>query len=593
MKITFTTIIALSVFALLVSGCTEEAERDFPRLRTLNASNISSDGATLRAEILNSQDFNITECGFYIYDGEPSGNTFTGRVICDFDEDRALFDVNIGTGLEEGTEYYYRAYASSGPLTNIGNTCSFVSKGSKAAEVLDFNPSTGQVLDTITILLDDYTGSTSGYEIQLGGITADIVSCMNNELKVIVPPSLLSTESTVTIHTVEGVQELVKKFSLISPVINSFTPDTAYPLDIITIRGTDFHRISTYNVVTFNGVPAEVLITSETEIMVRAPYLENQDCTISVSVSGQTATAQNTIYFPEVFLTWERVADFPGGEVYKSGAFAIGNYGYAGLGTRLYHDHIESVWRYDPSQDTWSQTAPFPGRTSIRPFAFTIGGTGYIGGGYTEDAPWRVKINDVYSYQPETDSWTILSDYNGIVDDDFISPGAVCNNSFYIPMSSNDIYMYEPDSWTELNTSASGLYVHNSSFTIGDSIYFICGVETSYSNLAKSEVWCYNTITNTWSRKNDFPGGPRYVGTGFSINGKGYFGLGQKDQSTVYKDFWSYDPVTDTWARFPDFPGSARSCAFHFVIDKLAYIGTGYNGSTLCDDVYVFNPEGR
>lgn len=593
MKITYTTIIALSVFILLLSGCTEDAERDFPRLRTLNASNISSNGVSLRAEILNPQDFNITECGFYVYDGEPSVNTLTGQVICEFDEDRAMFDVNIGTGLKEGTEYFYRAFASSGPLSNIGNTCSFVSKGSKVSEALDFNPSTGQVLDTITILLDEYTGSTSGYEIQFSGITADIVSCMNNEFKVIVPPSLVSKESPVTIHTVEGVQELVKKFSLISPVINSFTPDTVYPLDIVTIRGTDFHRIASYNVVTFNGVPAEILITSETEIMVRAPYLDEQDCTISVSVSGQTATAQNTIYFPEIIPAWERVADFPGGEAYKSGAFAIGNYGYAGLGTRLNHDHIDAVWKYDPLQDTWSQTATFPGRTSIRPFAFTIGGTGYIGGGLTEDAPWRVKINDVYSYEPETDSWTILSDYNGIVDDDFISPGAVCNNIFYIPMSPNDIYMYEPDSWTELNTSAPELYLHSSTFAIGDSIFFICGVDEAYTGSAKSDVWCYNTITNTWSKKNDFPGGARYAATGFSINGKGYIGLGQKNPSTFYRDFWLYDPLYDSWTRLPDFPGSARTCAFSFVINGLAYIGTGHDGSNLCSDIYVFNPAGR
>ncbi|MEE4215493.1 MAG: IPT/TIG domain-containing protein [Bacteroidales bacterium] len=593
MKITYNNIIALSVFVLLLSGCTEEAERDFPRLRTLNASNITSDGATLRAEILNSQDFNITECGFYIYKGEPSGNTLTSQVICEFDEDRAMFEINIGTGLEEGTEYYYRAFASSGPLSNIGNTCSFVSKGSKVSEALDFNPSTGQVLDTITILLDEYTGGSSGYEIQLSGITADIVACMNNELKVIVPPSLVSKESPVTIHTVEGVQELVKQFSLISPVINSFTPDTVYPLDIVTIRGTDFHRISSYNVVTFNGVPAEILVTSETEIMVRAPYLDNQDCTISVSVSGQTATAQNTIYFPEIFPAWERVADFPGGESYKSGAFAIGNYGYAGLGTRLHHDHIDAIWKYDPSQDIWSQTATFPGQTSVLPFAFSIAGTGYIGGGFTQDSPLREVMTDFYSYEAGTDSWDILADYDGPTDNSFMSTGTVCNDRFYIPMTPNDLYMYEPDSWTKVITSSPVFYLHSSTFAIGNSIFFICGVDDAYTGSAKSDVWCYNTITNTWSRKNDFPGEARYVATGFSINGKGFIGLGQKNPSTFYRDFWLYDPLYDSWTRLPDFPGSARTCAFSFVINGLAYIGTGHEGSGLCSDIYVFNPAGR
>jgi len=593
MKITYNIIIAFSFFVLFLSSCTEEAERDFPRLRTLNAVDISPEGATLRAEILNSQDYNIIDCGFYIYDGEPSENTLTGQVISDYDEDRGMFYVTIGTGLEEGTEYFFRAYASAGPLTNIGNTCSFVSKGSKASEALDFTPSEGQVLDTITILLDEYTGSTSGYEIQLAGITADIVTCKNNEFKVIVPPSLLSTESTVTIHTAGGIQEMEKKFSLISPTISSFSPDTVYPLDIVTIRGTDFHSISTFNVVTFNGVPAEIIIASETELVVRAPYLENQDCTISVSVSGQTASAQNTIYFPENIQAWERVADYPGGESYKSGTFTIGDYGYAGLGTRIYHDHIEYVWRYDPAEDTWTQTASFPGQTSVLPFAFSIGGTGYIGGGFTQDSPLREVMTDFYSYEPGTDSWNILSDYDGPTDNSFMSSGTVCNDRFYIPMTPYDLYMYEPGSWTKVNTSSPLFYLHSSTFAIGDSIFFICGVDEAYTGTAKSDVWCYNTITNTWSRKNDFPGGARYVATGFSINGKGYIGLGQKNPSTFYKDFWSYDPVYDLWTRLPDFPGSARTCAFSFVINGLAYIGTGHEGSRLCSDIYVFNPAGR
>ena len=51
----------------------------------------------------------------------------------------------------------------------------------------------------------------------------------------------------------------------------------------------------------------------------------------------------------------------------------------------------------------------------------------------------------------------------------------------------------------------------------------------------------------TWPQKNNFSRIERCVGIGFSINGKGYIGLG-KGASLLdpHKDFWQYDSVSDT-----------------------------------------------
>jgi hypothetical protein len=51
----------------------------------------------------------------------------------------------------------------------------------------------------------------------------------------------------------------------------------------------------------------------------------------------------------------------------------------------------------------------------------------------------------------------------------------------------------------------------------------------------------------TWLQKNNFSRIERCVGIGFSINGKGYIGLG-KGASLLdpHKDFWQYDSVSDT-----------------------------------------------
>lgn len=81
----------------------------------------------------------------------------------------------------------------------------------------------------------------------------------------------------------------------------------------------------------------------------------------------------------------------------------------------------------------------------------------------------------------------------------------------------------------------------------------------------------------------------------FSLNGKGYVGLGY-DGIRYLKDFWEYDPEgtpnpadypslsdsikalfskTGSWRRIADYPGDSCRYAVAFVIDGNAYVGTG------------------
>lgn len=57
---------------------------------------------------------------------------------------------------------------------------------------------------------------------------------------------------------------------------------------------------------------------------------------------------------------------------------------------------------------------------------------------------------------------------------------------------------------------------------------------------------------------------------GFSINDKGYMGLGINNL-----DFWQYDPSKDRWKTIAKFKGAARYDPFHFVMNGKAYVGGG------------------
>jgi N-acetylneuraminic acid mutarotase len=78
----------------------------------------------------------------------------------------------------------------------------------------------------------------------------------------------------------------------------------------------------------------------------------------------------------------------------------------------------------------------------------------------------------------------------------------------------------------------------------------------------------------------------------FSINGKGYIGLGYNREANKEElgDFWQYDPDKDEWTQVADFKGTARYNAVGFAIGSKAYVGTGYDGDKYNSDFWVFDP---
>ena len=169
------------------------------------------------------------------------------------------------------------------------------------------------------------------------------------------------------------------------------------------------------------------------------------------------------------------------------------------------------------------------------------------------------------------------------------------------------------------------------SFNIGSKGYFIGGETAAATNLV--DTWEYNTETNSWSQKADYPGVGTQKGAAFSINGIGYYGLGtaggqlysynsqnntwtQKATcaipsvsfwSTTYfvigtkayfldqnKKFFFYDSTTDSWTLLSDFTGTKRVTGVGFAINNKGYICTGLNatsaGNSFLNDLWEYNP---
>ena len=95
------------------------------------------------------------------------------------------------------------------------------------------------------------------------------------------------------------------------------------------------------------------------------------------------------------------------------------------------------------------------------------------------------------------------------------------------------------------------------SFAIGSKAYIGTGV---YQNdMYLEDMWEYDTETGSWTRIADYPEGKVRGLIAFSVNGKGYVGLGYRRNGTnegeKMNSFYEYNPATNTWTRIHDYPG--------------------------------------
>jgi hypothetical protein len=178
--------------------------------------------------------------------------------------------------------------------------------------------------------------------------------------------------------------------------------------------------------------------------------------------------------------------------------FAIGNYGYVALGywyNNANGANFNDVWQYNPVTDTWMQKANFPGAGRGFAFSFTIGDKGYIGAGdtvhyYNIQQPYFVNVSDLWEYDSNTDIWIQKASF--------------------------------PENYVGSGTN----------FVI-DSKAYICK--------DTSEFWVYDPSINAWNQLPNISNLGNQFDVGFSIDNNGYVYSSNTD--TINK-FWEYSPTT-------------------------------------------------
>lgn len=231
---------------------------------------------------------------------------------------------------------------------------------------------------------------------------------------------------------------------------------------------------------------------------------------------------------------WTKKADFGGGQIYGATSFCINNIGYVGTGNKgeIIPNLTSNFYKYDNLTDVWQKIANLPATIRMYATGFSINQKGYVCGGEYSVVIGLKTLNDLWEYDPATNIWFQRKN--------FPRPGGIMNGigfsigtKGYVGLGSSDFTSFE----------------------------------VVYGN--QNDFYEYDPIYNKWTQLDNFPGAPRQGAISFSMNGKGYVGMGWEG----YKDFWEYNPSTDTWTRLPDFPGSDSYSAYGFGANDYCYIG--------------------
>lgn len=259
---------------------------------------------------------------------------------------------------------------------------------------------------------------------------------------------------------------------------------------------------------------------------------------------------------------WDKRATFLGQKRARAVAFAIGDYGYVGTGIDTAEMTHNDLWRFDPSTNSWSQMADMydsnlvmTGSVRRNAVAVTVGNLGYVGLGMdSAQASFGTELNDWWAYDAVSNTWELKASYPGGYD------------------------------WTN-NYWGAGVYFATA-FEAGGKAY-VCGGKMGPDTYA-ADLWEYDPQLDSWTRKADFPGLDRYQLSSFSVDGKGYVGMGV-DHDLFRKDWWQYNPQTDSWAQVSNLPGVERGAASTFVIGQRGFVVFGSDGGYK-DELWEYNP---
>jgi hypothetical protein len=569
-------------FPLLCTNCHKEEilPRDYPRINTLEVTDINNSGATFRAEFIYPGNSEISDHGFIWSTNEDLTLLNAEKISLGTASGKETFKATVTYSLIRDRVYFVKGFAVSDKYTVYGKVVKFKSSGCLPPEIFDVIPNHGFDGDTIKITGTNFSALPSNIKVMFGADQAEITEAGIDEIKFLVPVGYTNPGYITVNLLINGFQLEIKNFLLDTIKIETIYPQVAKipntEVEITcntVIKNIQNLSLENFNVSTFQNADNKILLTIPPGSPVG--YVR-----IKAVINSKNVVSEDSLL---LLSPWVKKSYCPSDEemdMTRKG-FVINNIAYFYAYTWMtYSGRPGELWEYDPLTNSWNFCDIFPDVRSD-PFAFAINEKGYMGAG------WAIYPNDnhqyVFEFTPETRLWTQLSSFPTILDN---PEGFSIEEYAYVFGGVNYFKYNQPsDNWIMIGTyeEIPGFSINGefTGFEIDGKIYLGTG---SNSN----EFWCYNPSSDGWSKISDFPSEPRRCAIGFSINGNGYVGLGRSanNYNIELKDIWKYNSNNDTWEILANLPSvdNHRGNATALVIMGKAYVAYDH-------ELWEFNPD--
>ena len=297
----------LTGFLLTLAGCKDEpVQRDYPKVRTLEVTNITDNGATFVAEVIQEGTVPVTEHGFTWSLSSPDAIS-DERVFLGSFSGTGVYEAVIKTALKEGLTYEVCAFVRAGEYTVYGESVRFLSLGSGAPEIIDFMPKSAGWGDTVTIFGRQFSHINSSNEVFAEDQVCIVIFSSDTLLRFVVPPSVTKPLNTLSVSILGNVTAAVNDLTLIPPEIFGFTPESGFWGDTITFTGSYLGF--------FGQHPSDGMILNDNLL---CPVVARDGNSISFIIPGQLNTVSSPVSlsyrtfrfaFPNSFTLVPPVAD--------------------------------------------------------------------------------------------------------------------------------------------------------------------------------------------------------------------------------------------------------------------------------------------
>lgn len=278
---------------------------------------------------------------------------------------------------------------------------------------------------------------------------------------------------------------------------------------------------------------------------------------------------------------WVEKSVFPGTAKIGATSFVIKNTAY------IVGGQSDELWSFDPMTNEWTQMASAP-QPMDNPVCFVLNGKAYVGTnimGIHSD-----RLADFWKYDPASNTWTEVASPSKFKGSFVTNPFAFAMDGFgYIECNYNHLIQYNPtvDKWENAEVSRQFEFDREDATVIAsdDSVIVVGGHNVLGDYL--DDVQIFTAQSQGWELKNNFPQDRnlteekgRTGGLGFYLNGHFYAGMGEAENRLSYADLYVYDPEKDQWVANTPIPTSSVGNwgiqqGVGFTVDGKGYIGLG------------------